>query len=82
MGPHYNSQQWDSTVKQRMLPMADKRVIRVKAWSGGERIVLQGAASLAEVPVSAIIIRNGRVGGTFMDLARDILEQFGNLLEL
>jgi DNA repair protein RadC len=55
----------------------------VKEWPEDERprerLILQGASTLSDAHLLAIIIRNGRAGRTAVDLGRGLLERFGSL---
>jgi len=55
----------------------------VKYWPKDERprerLIAQGAGSLTDAQLLAIIIRNGRAGRTAVDLGRCLLERFGSL---
>ena len=47
-----------------------------------EKLLLQGAASLSNAELLAIFLRTGVRGKTAVDLARDLLNQFGSLRRL
>ena len=55
----------------------------VKHWPEDERprerLIAHGPAALSEAQLLAIIIRNGRLGRTSVDLGRDLLDSFGSL---
>lgn len=55
----------------------------VKNWPESERprerLVAQGAASLSDAQLLAIIIKNGKAGRTALDLALELLDRFGTL---
>lgn len=47
-----------------------------------ERLLTQGAASLSDAELLAIFLRTGMRGKSAVDLARELLNSFGNLTEL
>lgn len=63
--------------------MTNERNKSVKHWPEDERprerLAAHGPAALSEAQLLAIIIRNGRLGRTAVDLGRDLLDRFGNL---
>ena len=44
-----------------------------------EKLLLRGADALSDAELLAIFLRSGVAGGTAVDLARDLLEDFGSL---
>jgi len=62
-------------------PIASSKVIR--NWPVGERprekLLQRGAASLSDAELLAIFIRSGTAGRTAVDIARELLSQFGSL---
>jgi DNA repair protein RadC len=63
--------------------MPAKRPSSVRNWPEDERprerLIAHGATALSEAQLLAIIIRNGRLGRSAVDLGRDLLERFGSL---
>jgi DNA repair protein RadC len=63
--------------------MTDERNKTVKHWPEDERprerLAAHGPVALSDAQLLAIIIRNGRLGKTAVDLGRDLLERFGSL---
>ena len=63
--------------------MTHDRNKSVKHWPEEERprerLAAHGPAALSEAQLLAIIIRNGRLGRTAVDLGRDLLDRFGSL---
>lgn len=61
----------------------DEKTKHLKSWPVNERprerLLLQGAGSLSDAQLLAIIIRNGEGGRTALDLGRELLEKFGDL---
>ncbi len=61
---------------------ADRRK-SVKEWPTDERprerLIAQGAASLSDAQLLAIIIKNGRAGRSAVDLGIELLDKFGSL---
>lgn len=55
-------------------------------WPAGERprekLLQRGAASLSDAELLAIFLRTGVVGKSAVDLAREMLNRFGNLTQL
>ncbi len=55
----------------------------IRDWPAGERprekLLLKGAASLSEAELLAIFLRTGVKGKSAVDLARQMLQQFGSL---
>ena len=55
-------------------------------WPEGERprekLIQRGAASLSDAELLAIFLRTGVVGKSAVDLARELLNRFGNLTQL
>ena len=55
-------------------------------WPEGERprekLIQRGAASLSDAELLAIFLRTGVTGKSAVDLARELLNQFGNLTQL
>jgi len=55
-------------------------------WPAGERprekLIQRGAASLSDAELLAIFLRTGVSGKSAVDLARDLLSQFGSLTQL
>lgn len=47
-----------------------------------EKLIKNGAASLSDTELLAIFLRTGMVGKSAVDLARDLLKQFGSLTNL
>lgn len=47
-----------------------------------EKLVKHGAAALSEAELLAILLRNGIAGGSAVDLARDVLQEFRGLRAL
>lgn len=47
-----------------------------------EKLLIQGAASLSDTELLAIFLRTGMTGKSAVDLARDLLINFGNLTSL
>ena len=58
----------------------------IKTWSLTERprekLLMYGSASLSNAELLAVFLRTGVRGKTAVDLARDLLQQFGNLRAL
>ena len=58
----------------------------IRDWPAGERprekLLLKGAASLSEAELLAIFLRTGVKGKSAVDLARQMLKQFGSLRAL
>lgn len=61
----------------------DEKTKHLKSWPVNERprerLLQQGAGSLSDAQLLAIIIRNGEGGRTALDLGRELLEKFGDL---
>lgn len=62
------------------------RAMGINNWPEGERprekLIQRGAASLSDAELLAIFLRTGVVGKSAVDLARDLLTQFGTLTRL
>lgn len=58
----------------------------IKDWPAAERprekLLLMGSAALTDAELLAIFLRTGTVGKTAVDLARELLDQFGSLKAL
>lgn len=58
----------------------------IKTWTLTERprekLLLRGSASLSNAELLAVFLRTGVRGKTAVDLARDLLQQFGSLRNL
>ena len=54
----------------------------ISNWPKGERprekLIQRGAAALSDAELLAIFLRTGVVGKSAVDLARDLLNRFGN----
>lgn len=55
-------------------------------WPAGERprekLIQRGASALSDAELLAIFLRTGVVGKSAVDLARELLQQFGSLTRL
>jgi DNA repair protein RadC len=60
--------------------------VSITDWPEGERprekLIQRGAASLSDAELLAIFLRTGVTGKSAVDLARELLNQFGNLTQL
>lgn len=58
----------------------------IKDWPEGERprekLLVRGARALSDAELLAIFLRTGFAGRSAVDLARDLLSQFGSLSAL
>ena len=58
----------------------------IKDWPAEDRprekLLLRGSASLTDAELLAIFLRTGTIGKTAVDLARDLLTNFGSLKAL
>jgi hypothetical protein len=63
--------------------MSGNRITRVKDWPEDEqpreRLLKNGAASLSDAQLLAIIIKMGKPGSSALDLALELLARFGSL---
>ena len=58
----------------------------IRDWPAPERprekLLSQGAAALSNAELLAIFLRTGRRGRSALDLARELIQQFGGLRQL
>ena len=61
-------------------------MIPIKNWPADERprekLILRGAQALSDAELLAIFLRTGTRGKTAVDLARELLHEFGSLRAL
>src|SRR5690606_24079117 len=65
---------------------AQEVAMSIKEWPAAERprekLLLHGAGALSDAELLAIFLRTGRNGRSAVDLARDLLAEFGSLRAL